>query len=54
MLEIFASTPENLGLGEIGDFARRVEAMGYDGLSYLMLSTTVCFWRARRWHRQRN
>lgn len=32
MLEIFASTPENLGLGEIGDFARRVEAMGYDGL----------------------
>lgn len=32
MLEIFASTPENLGLGEISAFARRVEAMGYDGL----------------------
>jgi probable F420-dependent oxidoreductase len=32
MLEIFASTPENLGLGEIGAFARRVEAIGYDGL----------------------
>ncbi len=32
MLEIFASTPENMGLGDIGDFARRVEAMGYDGL----------------------
>ena len=32
MLEIFASTPENMGLGEVGDFARRVEAMGYDGL----------------------
>lgn len=32
MLEIFASTPENLGLDEIGRFARRVEAMGYDGL----------------------
>lgn len=32
MLEIFASIPENLGLGDIGDFARRVEAMGYDGL----------------------
>ncbi|AQZ96494.1 TIGR03617 family F420-dependent LLM class oxidoreductase [Halopseudomonas phragmitis] len=32
MLEVFASTPENLGLGDIGAFARRVEAMGYDGL----------------------
>lgn len=32
MLEIFASTPEDLGLGDIGEFARRVEAMGYDGL----------------------
>lgn len=32
MLEIFASTPENLGLGDIGAFAQRVEAMGYDGL----------------------
>ena len=32
MFEIFAATPENLGLDSIGDFARRVEAMGYDGL----------------------
>lgn len=32
MLEIFASTPENLNLADIGAFARRVEAMGYDGL----------------------
>lgn len=32
MLQIFASTPENLGLADIGAFARRVEAMGYDGL----------------------
>ncbi|WP_150303692.1 TIGR03617 family F420-dependent LLM class oxidoreductase [Pseudomonas saliphila] len=32
MLEIFASTPENLGLRDIGAFARRVETMGYDGL----------------------
>lgn len=32
MLEIFASTPENMQLGDIGAFARRVEAMGYDGL----------------------
>jgi probable F420-dependent oxidoreductase len=32
MFEIFAVTPENLGLEAIGDFARRVEAMGYDGL----------------------
>ncbi len=31
-MEIFAVTPENLGLDLIGDFARRVEAMGYDGL----------------------
>lgn len=32
MFEIFASTPENLNLAEMGAFARRVEAMGYDGL----------------------
>ncbi|MCX7162188.1 MAG: TIGR03617 family F420-dependent LLM class oxidoreductase [Rhodocyclales bacterium] len=32
MLEIFAVTPENLGLEAIGAFAQRVEAMGYDGL----------------------
>lgn len=32
MFEIFAATPENLGLDAISDFARRVEAMGYDGL----------------------
>ena len=32
MFEIFAATPENLGLDSIGDFAGRVEAMGYDGL----------------------
>ena len=32
MFEIFASTPENLNLAEIGPFAQRVEAMGYDGL----------------------
>lgn len=31
-MEIFAATPETLGLDAIGDFARRVEAMGYDGL----------------------
>lgn len=31
-MEIFAVTPENLGLEAIGSFARRVEAMGYDGL----------------------
>lgn len=32
MFEIFASTPENLNLADMGAFARRVEAMGYDGL----------------------
>ena len=32
MFEIFASTPENLNLADIGPFAQRVEAMGYDGL----------------------
>jgi probable F420-dependent oxidoreductase len=31
-MEIFAVAPENLGLGAIGAFAQRVEAMGYDGL----------------------
>ncbi len=32
MFEILAATPEDLGLDSIGEFARRVEAMGYDGL----------------------
>lgn len=32
MFEIFAATPENLGPEDIGAYARRVEAMGYDGL----------------------
>lgn len=32
MFEIFASTPEHLGLADIGPFAQRVEAIGYDGL----------------------
>ncbi|HQX79726.1 MAG TPA: TIGR03617 family F420-dependent LLM class oxidoreductase [Steroidobacteraceae bacterium] len=32
MFEIFAATPETLGLEAIGGFAQRVEAMGYDGL----------------------
>lgn len=32
MFEIFAATPENLGPDGIGAYARRVEAMGYDGL----------------------
>lgn len=32
MFEIFASTPENMNLADIGRFAQRVEAMGYDGL----------------------
>ncbi len=32
MLEVFASTPETFGLADIGEHARRVEALGYDGL----------------------
>lgn len=32
MLEIFAATPEHVGLDTIGALARRVEALGYDGL----------------------
>ncbi len=32
MLEIYAVTPETLGLDTIGGFAQRVEAMDYDGL----------------------
>ncbi|MBV6422246.1 MAG: hypothetical protein NAOJABEB_00021 [Steroidobacteraceae bacterium] len=32
MFEVFAATPENLGPEGIGAYARRVEAMGYDGL----------------------
>lgn len=31
-MEIFAATPETQGLDTIGAFARRVEAMGYDGI----------------------
>lgn len=31
-MEIFAPTPENLGLDAIGAYAQRVEALGYDGL----------------------
>ncbi|HQR03360.1 MAG TPA: TIGR03617 family F420-dependent LLM class oxidoreductase [Rhodocyclaceae bacterium] len=31
-MQIFAATPENLGLDNIGAYARRVEAMGFDGL----------------------
>lgn len=32
MFEVFATTPETLGLGEIAEHARRVEALGFDGL----------------------
>ena len=32
MIQIFAPTPETLGLEAIASYARRVEAMGYDGL----------------------
>lgn len=32
MFEVFAATPENMGPGEIGEHARRAEAMGFDGL----------------------
>lgn len=32
MLGIFALTPETMGLGSIAAFARRVEAIGFDGL----------------------
>ena len=32
MLGIFALTPETMGLGNIAAFARRVEAIGFDGL----------------------
>jgi probable F420-dependent oxidoreductase len=32
MFEVFASMPENLGLESIADYARRVEAIGFDGL----------------------
>ena len=33
MLEVFANTPENMGLEAIGAFAKRVEALGYQGLN---------------------
>ena len=32
MFEVFATTPENLGLDAIGAHAKRVEALGFDGL----------------------
>ena len=32
MFEVIATTPENMSPGEIGDHARRAEAMGFDGL----------------------
>ena len=32
MFQVFASTPENMGPGEIGRHAARAEAMGFDGL----------------------
>ena len=32
MFTVYASTPENMGPGEIGAHARRAEAMGFDGL----------------------
>ena len=32
MFEVFATTPENLGLGDIAAYACRVEAIGFDGL----------------------
>jgi probable F420-dependent oxidoreductase len=32
MFEVFASTPEGMGLGDIGAYAARAEAMGFNGL----------------------
>jgi probable F420-dependent oxidoreductase len=32
MFQVFAATPENMGPGEIGEHAKRAEAMGFDGL----------------------
>jgi len=32
MFEVWASTPETMGPGEIGEYAARAEAMGFDGL----------------------
>jgi probable F420-dependent oxidoreductase len=32
MFQVFATTPETMGPGEIGDHAARAEAMGFDGL----------------------
>ena len=32
MFEMFASTPEDMGPGDIGAHAARAEAMGFDGL----------------------
>ena len=32
MFQVFAATPEDMSPGEIGDHARRAEAMGFDGL----------------------
>lgn len=33
MFKVYATTPENMNPGEIGEHARRAEAMGYDGLN---------------------
>ena len=33
MFKVYATTPENMGPGEIAAHARRAEAMGYDGLN---------------------
>ena len=32
MFQVFASTPENMGPGEIGAYAARAEAIGFNGL----------------------
>ena len=32
-MQVWASMSERMGLAEVGDHARRVEAMGYDGLN---------------------
>ncbi|MCP3704773.1 MAG: LLM class flavin-dependent oxidoreductase, partial [Alteromonas sp.] len=33
MFQVYASTPENMDIGEIAAFAQRAEAMGYDGIN---------------------
>ena len=32
MFQVFASTPEDMGPGDIGSHAARAQAMGFDGL----------------------